>query len=127
MACPITIKKNLEEAVEKLSGDYINKSPVEIKSLKSSIDERFGVPVVDFIRQNDSTYRSDINIPQSLVDEYYDAALRVENREFKKNSIEANESIDEEGNVLPIENNEESAEARFIDGVSSGEFTQVCG
>lgn len=126
MACPITIKKNLVEAVEKLSGDYINKSPVEIKVLKSSIDDQFGVPVVDFIRQNDSTYKSDINIPQSLVDEYYDAAVRVENREFDKNSLEANESVDEEGNVLPI-NNERSAEARFEDGIDSGEFVQVCG
>jgi len=125
MACPITIKKNLVEAVEKLSGDYINKSPVEIKILKSSIDDQFGVPVVDFIRQNDSTYKSDINIPQSLVDEYYDAAVRVENREFDKNSLEANESVDEEGNVLPI-NNERSAEARFKDGIDSGEFVQVC-
>lgn len=126
MACPITIKKNLVEVVEKLSGDYINKSPVEIKVLKSSIDDQFGVPVVDFIRQNDSTYKSDINIPQSLVDEYYDAAVRVENREFDKNSLEANESVDEEGNVLPI-NNERSAEARFEDGIDSGEFVQVCG
>lgn len=126
MACPITIKKNLVEAVEKLSGDYINKSPVEIKVLKSSIDDQFGVPVVDFIRQNDSTYKSDINIPQSLVDEYYDAAVRVENREFDKNSLEANEAIDEEGNVLPIDN-ERSAEARFEDGIDSGEFVQVCG
>lgn len=126
MACPITIKKNLVESVEKLSGDYINKSPVEIKILKSSIDDQFGVPVVDFIRQNDSTYKSDINIPQSLVDEYYDAAVRVENREFDKNSLEANESVDEEGNVLPI-NNERSAEARFEDGIDSGEFVQVCG
>ena len=125
MACPITIKKNLVEAVEKLSGDYINKSPVEIKVLKSSIDDQFGVPVVDFIRQNDSTYKSDINIPQSLVDEYYDAAVRVENREFDKNSLEANEAIDEEGNVLPIDN-ERSAEARFKDGIDSGEFIQVC-
>ena len=125
MACPITIKKNLVEAVEKLSGDYINKSPVEIKILKSSIDDQFGVPVVDFIRQNDSTYKSDINIPQSLVDEYYDAAVRVENREFDKNSLEANESVDEEGNVLPIDN-ERSAEARFEDGIDSGEFVQVC-
>lgn len=125
MACPITIKKNLVEAVEKLSGDYINKSPVEIKILKSSIDDQFGVPVVDFIRQNDSTYKSDINIPQSLVDEYYDAAVRVENREFDKNSLEANEFVDEEGNVLPI-NNERSAEARFKDGIDSGEFVQVC-
>jgi len=125
MACPITIKKNLVEAVEKLSGDYINKSPVEIKVLKSSIDDQFGVPVVDFIRQNDSTYKSDINIPQSLVDEYYDAAVRVENREFDKNSLEANESVDEEGNVLPIDN-ERSAEARFEDGIDSGEFVQVC-
>lgn len=126
MACPITIKKNLVEVVEKLSGDYINKSPVEIKVLKSSIDDQFGVPVVDFIRQNDSTYKSDINIPQSLVDEYYDAAVRVENREFDKNSLEANESVDEEGNVLPI-NNERSAEARFEEGIDSGEFVQVCG
>jgi len=125
MACPITIKKNLVEAVERLSGDYINKSPVEIKILKSSIDDQFGVPVVDFIRQNDSTYKSDINIPQSLVDEYYDAAVRVENREFDKNSLEANEAIDEEGNVLPIDN-ERSAEARFKDGIDSGEFVQVC-
>lgn len=126
MACPITIKKNLEEAVEKLSGDYINKSPVEIKVLKASIDDQFGIPVVDFIRQNDSTYKSDINIPQSLVDEYYDAAVRVENREFEKNSLEANEQIDEEGNVLPLDN-KISAEARFKDGIDSGEFVQVCG
>lgn len=126
MACPITIKKNLEEAVEKLSGDYINKSPVEIKVLKASIDAQFGIPVVDFIRQNDSTYKSDINIPQSLVDEYYDAAVRVENREFEKNSLEANEQIDEEGNVLPLDDRR-SAEARFKNGIDSGEFVQVCG
>lgn len=126
MACPITIKKNLEEAVEKLSGDYINKSPVEIKVLKASIDDQFGIPVVDFIRQNDSTYKSDINIPQSLVDEYYDAAVRVENREFEKNSLEANEQIDEEGNVLPLDDRR-SAEARFKNGIDSGEFVQVCG
>jgi hypothetical protein len=78
MPCPIEIKKNITSKIEEMSGDYTNKSPSFIKILQNTINNRFKVPVVTFIKQIDDTYLSKIHIPQSLIDEYYQEELIIE-------------------------------------------------
>ena len=67
MPCPIQIKENITKEINEMSGNYINRSPSYIEKLKTTINNRFKTPVVDFFKQNDDTYLSSINIPQSLI------------------------------------------------------------
>jgi hypothetical protein len=78
MPCPIQIKNDITSTIEEMSGNYTNKSPSFIKILQNTINNRFKTPVVDFIKQVDSTYLSNIKIPQSLIDEYYKNELILE-------------------------------------------------
>lgn len=78
MPCPIQIKDNITKEIDKMSGDYINKSPSFIKLLENTINNRFKTPVVTFVKQNDDTFLSKVHIPQSLVDEYYKEELIIE-------------------------------------------------
>lgn len=79
MPCPIQIKDNIVKEINKMSGDYTNKSPSFIKILQNTINNRFKTSVVTFIKQVDNTYLSKIHIPQSLIDQYYKEELLIEN------------------------------------------------
>ena len=78
MPCPIQIKENITKEINDMSGNYINRSPSYIEKLKTTINNRFKAPVVDFFKQNDDTYLSSIKIPQSLIDKYYQYELTLE-------------------------------------------------
>lgn len=78
MPCPIQIKDNITKEIDKMSGDYTNKSPSFIKILQNTINNRFKTPVVIFVKQSDDTYLSNIKIPQSLIDKYYKDELILE-------------------------------------------------
>ena len=102
MPCPITIKENITKEINDMSGNYINRSPSYIEKLKTTINNRFKTPVVDFIKQNDDTYLSSINIPQSLIDLYYKDELLIEGETADYEQEVQNNAFNEYG-VTPEE------------------------
>lgn len=78
MPCVIQIKDDITSTIEEMSGNYTNKTPSFIKILQNTINNRFKVPVVTFLKQTDDTFLSKIHIPQSLIDEYYKNELLIE-------------------------------------------------
>jgi hypothetical protein len=118
MPCPIQIKNNIVKEIDKMSGDYTNKSPSFIKILQTTINNRFKTPVVIFVKQNDDTYLSNINIPQSLIDEYYKDELIIEGdrAEYEQEQEEKSKSsMFNEYGVTPEEwNNASESEREMI-------------
>jgi hypothetical protein len=118
MPCPVQIKDNIVKEINTMSGDYINKSPSFIKILETTINNRFKTPVVIFIKQNDDTYLSNINIPQSLIDEYYKDELIIEGdrAEYEQEQEEKSKSsMFNEYGVTPEEwNNASESEREMI-------------
>jgi hypothetical protein len=114
MPCPIQIKDNITKEINEMSGNYINRSPSYIEKLKTTINNRFKTPVVDFIKQNDDTYLSSINIPQSLIDLYYKDELLIEGETADYEQEVQNNAFNEYG-VTPEEwNNASESEREMI-------------
>ena len=118
MPCPITIKDNITKEIDKMSGDYTNKSPSFIKILQNTINNRFKTPVVIFVKQNDDTYLSNIKIPQSLIDEYYKDELIIEGDKadyYQEQEEVAKSNMFNEYGVTPEEwNNASESEREMI-------------
>ena len=114
MPCPIQIKENITKEINEMSGNYINRSPSYIEKLKTTINNRFKTPVVDFFKQNDDTYLSSINIPQSLIDLYYKDELLIEGETADYEQEVQNNAFNEYG-VTPEEwNNASESEREMI-------------
>ena len=114
MPCPVQIKENITKEINDMSGNYINRSPSYIEKLKTTINNRFKTPVVDFIKQNDDTYLSSINIPQSLIDLYYKDELLIEGETADYEQEVQNNAFNEYG-VTPEEwNNASESEREMI-------------
>jgi len=118
MPCPITIKENITKEINDMSGNYINRSPSYIEKLKTTINNRFKTPVVDFFKQNDDTYLSNIKIPQSLIDEYYKYELTLEGTKeeyYQEEEEETKSNMFNEYGVTPEEwNNASESEREMI-------------
>lgn len=108
MPCVIQIKDDITSTIEEMSGNYTNKTPSFIKILQNTINNRFKVPVVTFLKQTDDTFLSKIHIPQSLIDEYYKNELLIEGerdayekekKSLKKGVLELFESNPELANI----------------------------
>lgn len=114
MPCPVQIKENITKEINDMSGNYINRSPSYIEKLKTTINNRFKTPVVDFFKQNDDTYLSSINIPQSLIDLYYKDELLIEGETADYEQEVQNNAFNEYG-VTPEEwNNASESEREMI-------------
>jgi hypothetical protein len=114
MPCPITIKENITKEINDMSGNYINRSPSYIEKLKTTINNRFKTPVVDFFKQNDDTYLSSINIPQSLIDLYYKDELLIEGETADYEQEVQNNAFNEYGVTHEEWNNASESEREMI-------------
>lgn len=118
MPCPITIKENITKEINDMSSNYINRSPSYIEKLKTTINNRFKAPVVDFIKQNDDTYLSSIKIPQSLIDKYYKYELTLEGDKeeyYQEEEEKVKSNMFNEYGVTPEEwNNASESEREMI-------------
>ena len=118
MPCPIQIKDNIIKEINEMSGNYTNKSPSFIKILQTTINNRFKTPVVIFVKQNDDTYLSNVNIPQSLIDKYYKDELIIEGDKadyYQEQEEVAKSNMFNEYGVTPEEwNNASESEREMI-------------
>ena len=114
MPCVIQIKDDITSTIEEMSGNYTNKTPSFIKILQNTINNRFKVPVVTFLKQTDDTFLSKIHIPQSLIDEYYKNELLIEGERDAYEEEVKNNAFNEYG-VTPEEwNNASESEREMI-------------
>ena len=82
MPCKIEIKNNLTRNVETRSNPGFNMSLDNAKKLASEINNDYKTSVVEFFLEADAVSRK-INIPNNLVDSYYDNELAIETEEAR--------------------------------------------
>jgi len=114
MPCVIQIKDDITSTIEEMSGNYTNKTPSFIKILQNTINNRFKVPVVTFLKQTDDTFLSKIHIPQSLIDEYYKNELLIEGERDAYEEEVKNNAFNEYGTTREEWNNASESEREMI-------------
>lgn len=114
MPCVIQIKDDITSTIEEMSGNYTNKTPSFIKILQNTINNRFKVPVVTFLKQTDDTFLSKIHIPQSLIDEYYKNELLIEGERDAYEEEVKNNAFNEYGTTHEEWNNASESEREMI-------------
>lgn len=82
MPCKIEIKNNLTRNVETRSNPGFNMSLANAKKLASEINDDYKAPVVEFFSEADTVSRR-IDIPNTLVDLYYNHELEIETEEAR--------------------------------------------
>jgi hypothetical protein len=82
MPCKIQIKNNLTTNVETRSNPGFNMSLANAKKLASEINADYNAPVVEFFSEADAVSRR-VDIPNALVDLYYNHELEIEIEEAR--------------------------------------------
>lgn len=114
MPCVIQIKDDITSTIEEMSGNYTNKTPSFIKILQNTINNRFKVSVITFLKQTDDTFLSKIHIPQSLIDEYYKNELLIEGERDVYEEDVRNNAFNEYGTTHEEWNNASESEREMI-------------
>lgn len=88
MPCKIQIRKNINGKIEARTDAGFNKSLPVANYMADRVNEDFKYDVVKFSKNSNGEIIRDINIPDELVDKYYDNELRIEEKEVAKIQIE---------------------------------------
>jgi hypothetical protein len=80
MPCKVQIKQNLTDKISAATDSGYNKSLEGAQAIAKEVNQQYGVQVVRFNLDGDFISR-DINIPDSLVDRYYEHELALEQQE----------------------------------------------
>ena len=85
MPCKIVIRKNITEDVEKKTESGLSMSVENANKLADKVNKSFGVKVVSFVLQGDYVSR-DIEVPNSLVDQYFENEKLIEKTELEEDA-----------------------------------------
>lgn len=88
MPCKIQIKQNIISDVSEKTDSGFNKSLEGAKQLANSVNKEYGVDLVKFYQEFSDSIERQIDIPSSLVDQYYDNELKIEEEEARISQIE---------------------------------------
>ena len=97
MPCKVQIKQTLTDKISADTDSGFNKSLEGAQAIAKEVNQQYGVPVVRFTLDGDFINR-EVNVPDSLVDRYYDHELTLEQQEgtsgeqltmFQKEGVEA--------------------------------------
>jgi predicted esterase YcpF (UPF0227 family) len=97
MPCKVQIKQNLTDKISADTDSGYNKSIEGAQAIAKEVNQQYGIQVVRFTLDGDFINR-DINIPDSLVDRYYEHELALEQQDstpgeqltmFQKEGVEA--------------------------------------
>jgi hypothetical protein len=91
MPCKIQIKNNLTDQVSSDTDLGFNKSLEGAKALAKEVNELYEAPVVKFFQTASDFIERDINIPDSLVDRYYNKELLLEAENVQREDAERGE------------------------------------
>ncbi len=81
MPCKIQIRKNLNSKIEARTDPGFNRALPAAKGIADAVNKDYRVEVVKFSQTSSGEIVRSINIPQSLVDKYYDHELELERKE----------------------------------------------
>lgn len=109
MPCKLHIKQSITNSVEARIADGIGKSPAIARRVADRVNKYFGTKVVDVITEGD--YIDLVpNIPDSLIDAYYNHEVRIEAQEKVARQYmddldrrrEGNWTMNEDGDIVPF-------------------------
>jgi len=80
MPCKVQIKENLIRKISVDTDSGYNKSLEGAQAIAKEVNQQYGVPVVRFTLDGDFINR-EVNVPDSLVDRYYNHELTLEQQE----------------------------------------------
>jgi hypothetical protein len=93
MPCKTQIKNKLTDQVYQLAVPGLGMSQANANALTADINRSYGIPVVRFIKYTtEDIMDMDINIPQSLVEVYYENELKLEAQELQESIEDARQA-----------------------------------
>lgn len=93
MPCKIQIKQNLTDDIKKRSYDVLGKSLAVAESRAKDINAEYKFDVISFRQAGDYIDR-EIDVPQALVNQYYDNEMRLETQAQRDDAERAGEEFD---------------------------------
>lgn len=88
MPCKIQIKNSLTDQVSSDTDSGFNLSLEGAQKLAAQVNQLYGAPVVRFYQMFSDFIERDINIPDTLVDTYYNNELKLEAEEVQREDAE---------------------------------------
>lgn len=83
MACKVDIKAKLENQIETLTNDVMNKDLFIANKVAKRINKQFGATMVTFKQRTPDTFDRNITVPNIVVDKYFNAQLEMESQEAR--------------------------------------------
>jgi hypothetical protein len=96
MPCKIQIKENITRTIEDRTNDAFNKPLAIAQSIARNVNSDFGTTVVKFIQKDVDFIDRIIEVPSSLVDQYYYNELALEEEEARQVQQEDAQRIGDE-------------------------------
>ena len=96
MPCKIQIKENITRTIEDRTESAFNKPLAMAQSIARDVNADFGTNVVKFVQKDADFIDRIIEVPSSIIDEYYYNELSLEEQEARQVQIEDAERADEE-------------------------------
>ena len=88
MPCRIKIEEHIRDKAEYAMEPYRRRDYITMRIAASNINKNFGYPVVKVSQWEADIYEVDINVPEPLIEEYYQNELRKEEAEARQSQIE---------------------------------------
>jgi hypothetical protein len=96
MPCKIQIKQNITQDIENKTDYAFNKSLRDAQDIAKDVNSEYGVSIVKFVQSASDFIDRIINIPQDLIDRYYNHELSLEEEDARKAQQEDAERTGEE-------------------------------
>ena len=88
MPCKIQIKQNITSKIEASTNAALGKSLDVAQSIAKEVNDEYKAPVVRFVQRGTDLIDRIISVPQSLVDEYYNSELLLEEEDARRVQME---------------------------------------
>jgi len=96
MPCKIQIKENITQDIENKTDYAFNKSLKDAQDIARDVNAEYGISIVKFVQSASDFIDRIINIPQDLIDRYYNHELSLEEEDARKAQQEDAERTGEE-------------------------------
>lgn len=84
MPCKIQIKQKITSKIEASTNDALGKSLDVAQSIAREVNDAYKAPVVRFVQRGTDLIDRVINVPQNLIDKYYNSELALETKDARR-------------------------------------------
>jgi hypothetical protein len=88
MPCRIQIEEKIRTQAEDAIRPYRGRDYIKLRVEASNVNKRYGYPVVQVSQWEADIYDVNVNVPEPLIEEYYQNELRKEEEEARQSQIE---------------------------------------